>query len=611
MNKTKLELLCPARDSEAGKLAINYGADAVYIGASKFGARAAAGNSVEDIGSLIEYAHIFGAKVYVVLNTLLYENELSEVKTLIEALWKAGMDALIVQDMAILEMDLPEIPLFASTQTHNYQLDRIKFLENSGFERIILARELSLREIKNIRKETSAELEAFVHGALCVSLSGQCNFSQAMCGRSANRGECAQACRMPFDLLDAKDRILLKNKHLLSLKDLNASEKIYDMIEAGISSFKIEGRLKDNAYLINNTAFYRRILDSYIRQNTDYERASSGYTELSFEPDPEKTFNRGFTDYFIQHRQQGITSFESPKSKGKYLGVVKDIRQNSIHIETNEKFSNGDGLCFLTEKDELSGFQIEFQEGKYIRVNDTKGLKIGSRIYRNFDKEFTNSLETNKDKRLLNVKIQLSEYENGFALSAEDEDLINIELKFETEKQAANDKLKSEENIRKQLTKTGDSVFKVTALDIQLSKMYFIPISVLNEMRRKLFEQLLQKRLSNYRRKPAKTNRDTVKYFDTGLNYSGNVSNSLSKIFYEKRGVEVKEMAFELLSKSHQSGKTLMTTRYCLKFELGICPSKQKDSGAEKPEEPLFLRDRNRKYKLEFDCDACMMHVKF
>lgn len=608
-NLKPIELLCPAKDLESGRLAINYGADAVYIGAGKFGARVGAANSLQDIEQLIHYAQLFRAKVYVTLNTLLYDHELKEAEQLIHQLYNIGADALIIQDLGILEMNLPPIPLHASTQTHNYVPERIKFLDQVGFERIILARELSIDEISSIKQQTRVELEAFVHGALCVSLSGQCYFSQAISGRSANRGECAQACRMKFNLLDGNGKTIEKDQHFLSLKDFNASTKVAKMMDAGITSFKIEGRLKDKSYVINNTAYYRRLIDNILENSPDYKKASSGHTIFSFNPDPEKTFNRGYTDYFLEGRKEGMASFESPKSKGKFIGKVNQIGKNYLLLNTDHTFANGDGLCFVDDQRQLQGFNINKAEGGKLFPARMPQVSPGQEIFRNFDKDFIKILENNKDRRKIKLHLTFSENQEGFHLLGKDEDGIETEFTHESEKTKATNPEQAHQNIMKQLTKTGDTDFVVTDVKIELSEDYFIAAGMLNQMKRQLIENLLQKRLESHLKPISKRESNKVDYPQKSIDYQGNVANKLAHKFYLAHGVEKIQPAFELLSADEMKGRVIMTTRYCIKYELGICPSKQ-NSKIKHPE-PLSLQDERRSYPLEFDCRNCLMKVRF
>ncbi|HBS87484.1 MAG: hypothetical protein A2W91_00540 [Bacteroidetes bacterium GWF2_38_335] len=606
----ELELLCPAKDADTGIAAITYGADAVYIGAGKFGARAAATNTTGEIHRLCLFAHKFNAKVYVTINTILYEDELAEAKKLIHEVYQAGADAIIIQDPGILEMNLPPVPLFASTQMHNYDPERIKFLDKQGFSRIILARELSVAEIAEIRKVTKTELEAFIHGALCVCLSGQCYFSMAISGRSANRGECMQACRMPYDLTDNDGKTLLRNKHLLSLKDLNASQNIEALINAGITSFKIEGRLKDKSYIINNTAYYRQLIDEFISRNAGYRRASSGKTIHGFDPDPEITFNRGYTNYFLEGREKTMASFNTPKSVGKFLGRVKSVDKNSILIDTPFTINNGDGLCYFDEHGELQGFYVNQVNGNQIVLSEKQPINIGAEIFRNYDRIFVRELENNSGKRKIDVRITLSEFSEGLVISGIDEDGFSKSIQYPCDKVPARDARLAEESICLQLQKSGDSIFNVTEVNIETSSPYFVQISILNMLRRELLSEIEHLRINGYiRPKPAKKKTAEVSP-EKHPDYNSNISNSLSEKFYKSRGAETTEKAFEFLEKSHYHNKPLMTTRYCIKYELGVCPHKQKPTASSLVfSEPLFLQDYQRKYRLEFDCKLCLMKV--
>lgn len=606
----ELELLCPAKDLELGKLAINYGADAVYIGASSFSARASAANNLADIEALCTYAHKYRAKTYVALNTILYNNELADAEKLIRQLYNAGADALIIQDLGILQMSLPAIPLFASTQTHNYDIERIKFLDKVGFSRIILARELALNEIKLIRNETSTELEAFVHGALCVSLSGQCYASQATTDRSANRGACSQVCRMPFDLVSATGDPIIEDRHFLSLKDFNASKHIHNLVNAGITSFKIEGRLKDKTYLINNTAFYRTIIDRVLMAESDYKRASSGKTVFTFEPDPEKSFNRGYTNYFAEGRSEQMASFDTPKSMGKFVGTVHSVHKNKLVLQTQEKISNGDGLCYIDKSGSLQGFNVNRAEGQTLFLAQDISIDKGCNIYRNFDKSFVDAIERNSDKRRVSLSFNLSKTADGIVLQACDEDGISVEFKESDAFEPAENAERALDTIHKQLSKSGDTMFAVDHIAVDLEQPLFIPASKLNAMRRKILVQLETEREKAYERKPSKLINSSVPYFQTELDYMANVSNDYAQKFYTSHGVNAIDQAFELLPSTNTKGKVVMTTRYCIKFELGVCPHKQTISAKGKAfNQTLYLQDKKNKYRLQFNCKACQMQL--
>lgn len=608
MSKIKLELLSPAKDLETGIAAINCGADAVYIGAPQYGARAAAGNSLEDIRKLIEYAHKYWAKVYVTVNTVIYDDELEDVRNLITKLYNMKVDAVIFQDLALLEMELPPVPLFASTQTHNYEVGRIKFLDNVGIKRIILARELTLEEIKKIKNEVNAELEFFVHGALCVSLSGQCYMSEELTGRSANRGECAQNCRLPYSLVDANGKVMIENKHLLSLRDLNLSEYLNDLVDAGITSFKIEGRLKDVSYVKNITAFYRQQIDDIIRNNNLYERASSGYSIIPFEPDPERTFNRGYTTYFFNDRTDHVSSHDSPKSIGKYLGKVTEVNKNGFIIGTTERISNGDGLCYYNNKGELVGMYVNRIEGKTVHTQELNGIKAGTKIYRNYDHSFEKKLGQ-ECKRKIKADLTVEEIDYGLKVTAKDEDGVAVSENYELKKEIAANPNRATETIKKQFAKSGDTIFEIESVTLNINLPLFIQIGQINEMRRRILQMLEAERLGNHKIEYVKQNTELrtknseLKVPEGNLDYKFNITNKLSEKFYRKHGALEIERGFEL-QKNH-SGKTIMTCKYCIKDELGLCPF----DTDKKVDEPLFLVNESQKYRLHFNCKDCMMEI--
>ena len=511
----KIELLSPAKNLEVGLAAINHGADAVYIGGPGFGAREKAGNSIEDIAKLCDYAALFGAKVYVTLNTLLFDKELEQARRIAWDCYNAGVDALIVQDMALLEMDMPPIALHASTQCNNTTAEKVKFLEDVGFKQVVLARELSIDEIKDIRSKTTVPLEFFVHGALCVSYSGQCYLSQVIGRRSANRGACAQPCRLKWNLEDENGKVLIANRHLLSLRDMNNSKNLEELIDAGISSFKIEGRLKDADYVKNTTAYYRRAIDEIIERRSDLERASLGASMPSFEPNLEKSFSRGFTDYFLHGRQKGIDAPFTPKSMGEYIGEIKKIDGKRLTVKLKEGVAlhNGDGLCFLDENNELQGFNVNGVEGNVILCSkemsplptvgrhDVKQVVISSEakrngdpsearaftagekisLYRNFDIVWQKSVDTSNGNRKLAIKLELCETTDGFKLSAVNE---NVSVCLQSQKDVAKNPEKALETIRTKLSQWGDTKFSIESIDIQFDTPYFIPASVLGEMKR-------------------------------------------------------------------------------------------------------------------------------
>lgn len=602
---TGLELLSPAKDFESGVAAINCGADAVYIGAQKYGARSAAGNSLKDIGMLIKYAHIYRVNVYVTINTLLYDNELDDVQRLITQLYDAGTDAVIIQDFAILQMDLPPIPLFASTQTNNTSPEKIKFLEQAGFSRVILARELSLEQIKEIKSKSNIDLEFFVHGALCVCYSGQCYFSFAKTGRSANRGECSQPCRMAYDLVDSNGRVIAKDKYLLSLKDLNLSLYLNDLIDAGITSFKIEGRLKDINYVKNVTAYYRQKLDNILEQKSGFSKTSSGKVKLFFTPDPERSFNRSFTDYFLNRKNPSISSFNSPKSLGKYIGEIISVHKDYFEINAADIIANGDGLCFFNDKDELTGINVNNADGKKIYPNEMPELMPKTKIFRNSDHEFEKALSAKYAERKISADIKITEINSKIFVLAVDEDNNRIKFEWNVEKQISHKPGKALENIRSQLLKTGDSFFSFSKPDIDLQESYFFPLSIINNLRRKIIFELEMERMKNHPRGERKSASKDLHLTYNKLDYRGNVTNIKALEFYGRAGVSEIEPGMEL--QNNFTGRVLMTCKYCIKNELGICSVKPAAKTDYK--EPLYLIDKNKKYRLHFDCKKCEMSI--
>jgi putative protease len=592
----EIELLAPAKNLTTGIAAINAGADAIYIGASKFGARRAASNSLEEIGKLIDYAHQFRVKVYVTINTILYDSELKEVSDLIWQLYDLKTDGIIIQDMGILEMDLPPIPLIASTQTDNYLLERVKFLEEIGFKRVILARELSLEQIKEIRKNTNLELESFIHGALCVSFSGRCCLSSYLSGRSANRGECIQACRLPYTLIDGDNNIIAKNKPLLCLKDFNLSDNLEELIDAGVNSFKIEGRLKDEDYVSNVVADYNRRLNKIISNRKDLKRTSSGEVALSFDPDLEKTFNRTYTTYFLKGRQRDILSF-SPKSVGKLLGKVKDVFKEYFILNTKVEINNGDGLCFFDKDNNLIGSNVNTISNEKIFLNEMIGIEKGQDIYRNVDTKFIKSI---KAERKIPLNFIFKEGKEGFSLKAEDEDGNQGFSEIKIDKKEAEKKEKAIENIINQVGKLGETIYTVNEVKIEWKKPYFIPISKINEMRREVIDKISIERKNNYRIEEFKIKNKKVSFTTKNISYEWNVSNKLAEQFYKKHGVINIEPAFEI-----EKGSKVMTTKHCLKHYFGFCSKDGK-----KIKEPLYLINENgQKFLLKFNCGDCQMEI--
>ncbi|MGB4577351.1 MAG: U32 family peptidase [Paludibacter sp.] len=613
-----IELLSPAKNLECGLAAINHGADAVYIGASQFGARAAAGNSVEDIEKLVHYAHSYRAKVLVALNTVLTDEQLPEVEKLIKRVYEAGADALILQDMGILKLDLPPITLHASMQTDNRTVEKVRFLQEVGFSRVVLARELTLKQISEISVQTDVELEAFVHGALCVSYSGQCYMSEANCGRSANRGQCAQYCRLPYHLLDADDNILLKNKHLLSLKDLDLSDYLEELMDAGISSFKIEGRLKDAGYVKNITAYYRLKLDAILEGSSRYTKASAGKTTFFFEPNPEKSFRRGATDYFLHGRQHDIVQLDTPKSMGEMIGKVQTIQRSYFEMENGHLLHNGDGLCFINAHGDLTGFRVNrvdiasnsfSQKGEGRSIENAKifpaempKLAEGVLLYRNQDQDFERLMKGKTAERRVGVDLVFTETENGFAIEITDEEGISVVSEFNSEKQPAQKPEAVNENVKNQLSKLGNTIYEIRNISIELNTPWFFPASLLSEWRRQAVEKLDEERAKKYVRLPRREARPAV-FPLKELTYLGNVVNSLAEDFYQDHGVDEISPGFEVKA---EEGVPLMFCKHCIKFTMGWCPKEGYEATFK---EPLFLKNNDQFFQLTFDCKRCEMLI--
>jgi putative protease len=606
--KKKIEILAPAKDLLHGMAAINSGADAVYIGAPQFGARSNAHNSMEDVAALVQYAHLYHAKIFVVINTILYDNELETCRQMIWELYHIGVDALIIQDMAIMEMELPPIVLHASTQANNRDPKNIKFLADAGIKRVVLARELNLHQIKEISEATDVELEFFVTGALCVAFSGNCYMSVANGERSANRGSCAQNCRLPYNLIDGHGETLIKNSHLLSIKDFDVTDQIPNLIEAGIVSFKIEGRLKDMVYVKNNVSFLRKKIDAFLEQNPNYTKASSGKCTFTFDSELNRTFNRGYTDYFVNERHQAIGSWESPKSKGQYIGKLIKTIGNSYEIENGELLNNGDGLCFINENNEADGIYVNRAENGIIYPNVLKEIKDGTFIYRNNDAAFIKIVEREDSAvRKIGTTLVLTENETGFELIATDEDGYVSKVHLEHGKEPTKNNQSIEDNIKTQLAKTGFTPYTADEITIQFSENWFLPISKINEMRRTVYEQLTEIRLANYKREEHQIVKTDHPFPVDQLDFTYNVANKMARKFYERHGVTEIEKAFEL---QWDPGKSrVMTTKYCIKYELERCPKYHPEHRDKKVKEPLVLKQGELEYKLKFNCKPCEMEI--
>lgn len=605
----KIELLAPARDAVVAVEAIRHGADAVYIGAESFGARAAAGNSVDDIARVVDYARRFDARVYVTVNTIIYESELREVERLVGRLYRAGVDALIVQDMALLRMDIPPIALHASTQCDTRTPARARFLQDAGFSQIVLPRELSLSEIKAMREAVDVPLEAFVHGALCVSYSGDCHASAVLRGRSANRGECAQICRLPYDLYDGDGRCVERGRHMLSLRDMNRSDRLESMLEAGVASFKIEGRLKDAGYVKNVVACYRRELDRiFARSDGRYCRLSSGEVRLGFEPVLAKSFNRGFTGYFIDGPSSGkIASIYTPKSQGERVGVVSSVRGGVVEARLDVALANGDGLACFTHDKTLQGFRLNRVDGCRLYPAGRVDLRPGTVLYRNSDKAFDDLLAKSSASRIIKVSMRLRVVgADRIVLEMSDDGGCEVAV-ARCVGELAPARSSQYEARRRVLSKLGNTDYELAEL-VDDAGDRFIAAGVLAAVRReavKLFDTARTVRYRRELRRPER--RDAVFPDGPALSYHENVANSLARGFYEDHGVTSVEPAVEVATPRRVAGLTVMTTRYCLRRELGAC---LREGGDRRLPGPLRLESGNISLGLDFDCRNCRMHVK-
>ena len=612
ISRRHLELLSPAKNADFGIEAVNHGADAVYIGGPAYGARAKAPNSIEDIARLVRYAHRFNAEVFVTLNTIFHDNELEGAREIVYQLYDSGVDALIVQDMGLMEMDLPPIQLHASTQTDIRTVEKARFLDQVGFSQIVLARELDLKTIQEIADATTCNLEFFVHGALCVAFSGQCFISHAHTGRSANRGECSQECRLPYRLEDAQGRVIGNDKHYLSMKDNDQSANLRALISAGISSFKIEGRYKDLPYVKNATAHYRQLLDDILLDMPEYAKTSSGITTFSFTPQPEKTFNRSATDYFVNGRQADIGAFDTPKFSGEEVGKVTKVAKDSFEIDSQIELHNGDGLCFFDVHKELVGMRINTVEGRRLTPNEMpEDMRRGMTLYRNRDHAFMRLLEKDSAIRKIPVDMHLHETLDGFALTVTDSEGRSATAFCKLEKQPAQQAEKAEASLRENLAKLGSTYFLVNAISLDLSQAWFVPASTINGLRRDAVEQLVQVRIASYQRpeKRQPVNPPAV-YFEDTLSYLANVYNKKAHAFYEKHGVKMIAAAYE--ANQELDEVPLMITKHCLRFSHGMCPKEAKGViGVQGTvtAEPMTLINGSDRFTLKFDCKPCEMHV--
>ena len=614
---TKLELLAPARTADIGIEAIRHGADAVYIGAPRFGARAAAGNTIDDIRRLVRYAHQFRARVYVTVNTIFTDDELPAVVQMIRGLYEAQVDALIVQDMSLLRLTgLPPIPMHASTQMDNRTPEKVRWLRSLGFRQVVLARELTLGQIRQIHQACpDTRLEVFVHGALCVSLSGRCYASQCLFRRSANRGECAQVCRMEWNLEtvtpDGKTVTLLRDRHLLSLRDLCQLESLPDLISAGATSFKIEGRLKDMAYVKNVTAAYSQALNRIVRAHPDqYERASDGLTEYYFKPDVHKSFNRGFTNYFLHGRTDGIFSLDTPKSIGEEVGRVKDIGRGWFTVAGISKFANGDGLCYIDSKGRLFGFRVNrVDDGRLYPLEMPKGLEPKMRLYRNFDKAFDDLLHHDSAQRYIPVDITIGETPDGFRLTLTDDYGTYRSIDVQSPKELA--RTHQTENIERQMSRLGDTIYRLRTLTLDYRKNWFIPSSQLSEWRR----QLVAGETSPTTLTPQLTVPGTLSPLQDSEDGAEpgealNVYNTTAREFYADQGIDPVPWAYE---REAQADQPVMTCKHCIRYALGWCPKNERRSqtseSVPRHDEALNISNSAGRFRLQFDCKNCVMNL--
>ncbi len=605
LNRNSIELLAPARDALCAKAAIDHGADAVYIGAPHFSARQQAGNSIDEIARVVDYAHVFGARVYVALNTILFDSELDEAVEIIHQLYKIGVDAIIVQDFGLLERELPPIALHASTQMMNHTAQKVKFLQRAGFEQVVLDRELTESEIRAIAKQTDVRLECFIHGALCVSYSGRCYMSHAVSGRSANRGECAQMCRLPYTLRTSNGKILMHNKHLLSLRDMNQTNNLEALMDAGVSSFKIEGRLKNADYVANVTLHYRRQIDAILRKRPEYQRVSSGRIVSSFEPDPAKSFNRGFTTYFFNGRNPDIWQTETPKSLGEYLGRAIDIRNGSFAIKGNPRVNNDDGLFFIADNGQTGGLKVNTAEAGRVVPEKLNGLAPNARVYRNSNAAFAKQMRQNTTHRVVDVDINVSCAGNHFVVSVSDDDGVASSFSMHIEAQTANNIEATRAQMIRQMSKLGGTQFAARSVTIDDSAAAkFVPSAELNALRREAVENHAVVRKCNFYPQDTKFAPTTEPFPQSELAMQKNVVNASAKAFFARHGAEITEMGLDSIQ--NLKGKTVMTTRHCILYSLGKCLRKTPEM---KQQLPLTIENGSEKFELGFSCSHCEMTV--
>ena len=597
--KRYIELLSPARNYAAAIAAIDCGADALYIGAESFGARRGATNTTDDIARVVDYAHLFGVKVFVTLNTILYERELKEAEALARRLIAIGVDALIVQDMAYREMNLP-VELHASTQVCNMTPEGAKFLEDSGFSRVILERALSLDEIKTIREATTVDLECFIHGAICVGHSGRCYLSRSQSTRSGNRGECSQPCRLSYDLVTERGEKVIKNRHLLSVKDFDLSERIGDLIDAGVVSFKIEGRLKDDNYIKNVVSYYRRKIDEALATRPDCVRASVGRSEIEFDPDPKKSFTRDGGEYMFAGKRAGVASFLTPKAVGEYVGCVATTSKRDFRLVGKVALNAGDGICVITPEG-IVGTNVNRVEGNTIEPNRMEGIKAGMEVYRNYDHRFTQAVERSRTRRAVEAKCSLILSAEGISATYVDEEGLSVSVA----RSMALDGSKSVDKMRavaeEQMAKSGDSIFRVVSVDVKGAE-WFATAKMLAEVRREALSMLAAKRMTRTMEHDIRTDSGEARFPVQRLGAEYNVVNSLSRRFYLKHGVEHIVDGLDLWATT--LGERVMESSYCIRREIGECLKK-----GTKLRDRLYIEHGRHRYRLDFDCAKCRMSL--
>ncbi len=598
---TKVELLIPAKDLSVGKVAVDHGADAVYIGAPKYGARQAVGNSLQDIEQLVCYSHLYGAKVHVTLNTLLFDDEIREAQDMAYRLYEMGVDALILQDLGLVAAGLPPMAWHASTQCHNASIERLQFLQRLGFQRAILARELNLDTIRQMRANTTLELETFVHGALCVCYSGQCYMSCHANGRSGNRGACAQLCRYRYALKDAKGQTIAPPQYLLSLKDMNRSAFIPQLLQAGICSLKVEGRLKDEGYVKNVTSYYRQQLDAFLNGRENFKPSSSGHVRFFFTPNPQKSFNRGFTNYFIEGEREKMATLATPKAMGEPVGMLTKDGRGRILYKGDHQLANGDGLCFINNQDELEGFLVNQVVGNQIVPHKPLGRFDSVQVFRNEDKAFNDVLSRKTAERKIEVDVVLEPQEGGFVLQMIDEDECMVSSFMSIEHQPARDTMMVRQQLSQALSKLGNTPFQLRHLTVIGD--YFIPTSLLNNLKRTVVEKLIEERIRFFKPKDVMHQVQPLPMFEE-VSYKANVINESHKALYKSFGAL--EVAYGLEKTLDFAQKELMVCKYCLRYELGFCT---KEAKGRELQPPLYLTDGTYQYRLEFDCAHCEMKI--